>query len=110
MNKRIALIVAVGVFALVGARIATGGPAGLIWDDGHYARPGSLDDGKELRPEARISLAEANAAAQRAASGDLGRVDLEHHNGRLVYTVDVGDREVHVDALNGRVVAITRRD
>jgi uncharacterized membrane protein YkoI len=110
MKKRIALIVAVGVLALVGARIATGGPAGLIWDDGHHARPGSLDDGKELRSQARISLVEANAAAQRAASGDLGQVDLEHDNGRLVYTVDIGSREVHVDATDGRIVAINPRD
>jgi hypothetical protein len=115
MKKRIAVI-AVAVSAavllvLVGATLAFGGPgARLIHDDGVWVKPGSLDDGKDLQPQAAISLDRAIASAQKAASGDLGQVDLEHYRGRLVYMVDVGNQEVRVDAANGRVVAISPRD
>jgi uncharacterized membrane protein YkoI len=112
MSKRITLLAAGLVTAAalaVGGTFAFGGGAG-IWDDGHFATPGSLDDGKELLPETRITLAEANAAAQKAASGSLGQVDLERDRGRVVYMVDVGDREVRVDATDGSIVAIGPRD
>ena len=70
-------------------------------------RPGSLDDGKDLQSQASISLRRAIAEARRAASGPLGQVDLEHYESHLVYSVDVGDQEVRVDANNGSVVAIS---
>ena len=71
-----------------------GGGTG-IWDDGHFARPGSLDDGKDLLPQTTISLAQANAAAAaRGQSGALGQVDLEHDERTVVYTVDIGNQEV----------------
>jgi uncharacterized membrane protein YkoI len=98
------------VLMLIGATLAFGGPGRLIYDDGAYVKPGSLDDGKELRPQASITLQEAITAAQNAASGSLGQVDLEHYEGRLVYTVDVGDREVKVDAANGRIDGVVPRD
>jgi uncharacterized membrane protein YkoI len=115
MRNRIAVI-AVAVSAavllvLVGATLAFGGPgARLINDDGVWVKPGSLDDGKDLQPQASISLDRAIASAQKSASGDLGQVDLEHYRGRLVYMVDVGNQEVRVDAANGRVVALSPRD
>ena len=115
MKKRIALIVsavaATAVLLLVGATLAFGGPgARLIDDDGVWVKPGSLDDGKNLQPQASITLGRAIASAQKAASGPLGQVDLEHYRGRLVYMVDVGDQEVRVDAAGGNVVAISPRD
>lgn len=110
MKKRIALIftslTAAAVFVLVGATFAFGGPRGLILDDGHFVQPGSLDDGKDLRSQTSISLKQAVANAQRTASGSLGQVDLEHYGSRLVYSVDVGNQEVRVDAANGTVLAI----
>jgi hypothetical protein len=110
-EKRIALIVSVAaVLMLVGATLAFGGPGRLLYDDGAYVKPGSLDDGKDLRSQATVSLKQAVANAQTAAAGDLGQVDLEHYESRLVYTVDVGDQEVHVDATNGRIDGITPRD
>jgi uncharacterized membrane protein YkoI len=115
MKKRIAAI-AVAVSAavllvLAGATLAFGGPgARLINDDGVWVKPGSLDDGKDLQPQASIALDRAIASAQKAASGGLGQVDLEHYRGRLVYMVDVGNQEVRVDAANGNVVAISPRD
>ena len=68
-----------------------------------------LDDGKDLLPQTTIGLAQANAAAQRAAEGDLGQVDLEHYDGKVVYSVDVGDREVKVDAADGSIAGIVPR-
>jgi uncharacterized membrane protein YkoI len=114
MRKRFVLIFAAvsaaAVLVLAGATLAFGGPGRLIYDDGAYFKPGSLDDGKDLQSQAAVSLRQAVANAQRAATGSLGQVDLEHFEGRLVYTVDVGDNEVHVDAANGRIDGITPRD
>ena len=111
MRKRlIVVLVLAAVAVLVGATFAFGGPRGLIWDDGHYAQPGSLDDGKDLLPQAKVALTDAVSTAQQTRSGALGQVDLEHFHGTLVFTVDVGNSEVHVDAVTGKVVAVTPRD
>ena len=115
MQKRIAVIAAVVsaavLLVLVGATLAFGGPgARLINDDGVWVKPGSLDDGKDLQPQASITLEQAIASAREAASGPLDQVDLEHYRGRVVYMVDVGNQEVRVDAANGDVVAISPRD
>jgi uncharacterized membrane protein YkoI len=107
MSKRIALLAAVAaVLALAGAAFAFGGGGGLINDDGHLVKPGTLDDGKQFLPQTSITTAQAVASAQRAESGQLGQVDLESHGGRIVYIVDVGNREVGVDATDGSVVSI----
>jgi uncharacterized membrane protein YkoI len=105
-----AALAAAAALVLGGATLAFGGGSGLIWDDGHAVKPGSLDDGKGLLPQTKVTLAQANAAAQQAATGVLGQVDLEQLDGRVVYSVDVGDREVRVDAVNGRVLDIRARD
>ena len=97
-------------FLCGGASFALGGGPSAIWDDDHFAQPGTLDDGKDLLPQTKISLAQAVARAQQAASGSLGQVDLERFRGRVVYMVDVGDHEVRVDAASGETVAITPRD
>jgi uncharacterized membrane protein YkoI len=111
MRKRLilAVIAVVAIVLVAGAALAIGGGRG-IWDDNHYAKPGSLDDGKDLLPQTKIPLAQAIASAQQAASGSLGQVDLEHYRSQLVYTVDVGSQEVHVSAADGSVVGITPRD
>jgi peptidase YpeB-like protein len=113
MKKRIALIVtslaATVAFVLAGATLAFGGPSGLIFDDGAYVKPGSLDDGKALQSQAAITLRTAVANAQRAAPGQLGQVDLERSGSRLVYMVDVGNQEVRVDAANGSIAEISPR-
>jgi uncharacterized membrane protein YkoI len=111
MRRRIIAVTVLAVLVvLTAATFAFGGPKGLIWDDGHYAKPGSLDDGKELLAQTQVSLAEAVTTAKGAASAALGQVDLEHFRGGIVYTVDIGDQEVHVDATSGKVVAIDPRD
>jgi uncharacterized membrane protein YkoI len=112
MRTRITIVAAALVAAaalVLGGSFALGGGSG-IWDDNHFAAPGSLDDGKDLLPQTTITLAQANATAQRAATGGLGQVDLEHYDGRVVYSVDVGDNEVKVDAADGSIVGIVPRD
>lgn len=111
MKKRLAVVVA--ALAAIAALLAGGAISaghGLIWDDGKAVTPGSLDDGKNLLPQTTISLAEANAAAQRAASGSLGQTDLERSGNRVVYVVDVGSQEVSVDAADGSIASIASRD
>ena len=110
MKRKLVVLVVAAALMLVGATLAFGGPGRLVYDDGAYVKPGSLDDGKELRPQASITLPQAIAAAQNAASGSLGQVDLERFQSRLVYTVDVGDHEVKVDAANGRIDGVVPRD
>jgi len=110
MRKRSAIVlaalVAAAALVLGGATLAVGGGHGLIFDDGHYVQPGSLDDGKDLLPSTKITLEQAVADAQRAATGRLGQVDLERYGGRVVYKVDVGDQEVRVDAADGSIAAV----
>jgi uncharacterized membrane protein YkoI len=111
MRRRIIVVSFLAVIAVLAASaLAFGGPRGLIWDDGHYAKPGALDDGKDLLSQTSVSLSSAVAKAQRTATGALGQVDLERYHGAIVYMVDVGDQEVRVDAATGKVVAITPRD
>jgi hypothetical protein len=83
-------VAVVAALTLVFATGVVGGARGLIFDDGAYYQPGSLDDGKDLLAQTTVSLAGADATAQRVAEGELGQVDLEHFGDRIVYNVDVG--------------------
>lgn len=106
----LATVAVVSALTLVFTTGAIGGARGLIFDDGAFYQPGSLDDGKDLLPETTVSLADANATAQRVAQGGLGQVDLEHFGDRIVFSVDVGSQEVRVDANSGVVVDVRPRD
>ena len=106
----LATLAVTAALTLVFATGAVGGARGLIFDDGAYYQPGSLDDGKDLLPQTTVSLADADATAQRVAEGHLGQVDLEHFGDRIVYSVDVGSQEVRVDANSGIVVDVRPRD
>lgn len=86
--------------------------AGLIReqeDDAVVVPAGTLDDGEELLPQADISIDDAIASAQAAVPGatsaDIGEIDLEDFNGTLVFNVDVGDKDVKVDASTGDILA-----
>ena len=80
-------------------------------EDGDIQAPsGTLDDGKDLLPQAGITLEQAVAAAQGAASGPVGEIDLEHWQGKLVFNVDVGDKDVKVDAQTGAVLSADSTD
>lgn len=71
---------------------------------------GALDDGKDLLPKASISLSQAVATAQTAATGAVDEVDLEYWNSKLVYNVDVGSKDVKVDAVTGAVLDASMDD
>jgi uncharacterized membrane protein YkoI len=71
---------------------------------------GQIDDGADLLPQASVTLEQAISAAQSAASGEVGEVDLEHYQGKLVFNVDVGDKDVKVDAMDGSIVAVDADD
>jgi uncharacterized membrane protein YkoI len=111
MQKKITGL-AVGVIALGGlGGVASAKPS----HKAHHHRAAAavasrMDDGKDLLPQAKITEQQAIAAAQRVASGDLNEVDLEHLDGVLVYTVDVGAKDVKVDATSGKVVDVAQDD
>ena len=70
----------------------------------------TIDDGQALLPLAGISLEAAVEAAQGAASGAVGEVDLEYVDDRLVFNVDIGEQDVKVDASSGAVLSVDMDD
>ena len=70
------------------------------------ATPGSLTQGQDLLPLAKVTVEDAIATAQGEVIGDLGSVELEERDGTLVYEVTIGDQEVFVDAATGAVVSV----
>jgi len=103
MRKSIILTAVTGAAVAAAAGVALGAGSGT-------QAASRLDDGKDLLPQATISERQAIDAAQGAASGALNEVDLEHYDGKLVYNVDVGTKDVKVDAATGRVLGATSDD
>jgi len=91
---------------LVVLGLASAGGVGIAAANGGF----SLDDGKDLASQAEISQQQAEKAAQSAAPGNLGETDLEDYEGDLVYNVDVGSKDVKVDATTGKVLAVSDDD
>lgn len=69
-----------------------------------------LDDGTELQTRASVTLAQAVAAAQTAATGAVDEIDLEYWHDTLVYNVDIGSKDVKVDAATGDVLEASADD
>ena len=113
INRVSGIVAAVAVLMLaltavtVTARVTNAG-GGDGDDDAteQQVAPGTLDDGEEFLSRATITLDQAIAAAQGAASGSIGEVDLEEYHGRLAFNVDVGDSDVKIDAATGEVLGI----
>jgi uncharacterized membrane protein YkoI len=107
-----------GVIALaMGASLVVGGALGASAqeDEGPNEEEssvpaGTLDDGADLVGQADITIDEAISAAQTAASGAIGEVDLEYVGNVLVYNVDVGTQDVKIDATTGEVVSVDMDD
>ncbi len=112
MPSKLALLAAATAAAgtITGVAVAGSGHHAIAAGHRAAAQASRLDDGAALLPQATITEQQAIAAAQRAASGALDEVDLEQHDGRLVFNVDVGGSDVKVDAATGQVVASTRDD
>ena len=105
LRKRWYAIVLVAALLIAGAATLT-----TPWGGASAGQSGVFDDGKELLSQAEISVADAIAAAQTATSGNVGEVDLEYWDGKLVFNVDVGDKDVKVDAKTGKVLDATQED
>jgi uncharacterized membrane protein YkoI len=87
---------------------AIGAAAGVAFAAGGSSAPAPssrIDDGAQLLPQAGITERQAIDAALGAASGKLNEIDLEDYRGTLVFNVDVGQRDVKVDAATGKVLA-----
>ena len=95
---------------LAGVIIPTAGAIMALTRDASAGQSGELDDGKDLLPQAGITLTEAIAAAQGAAQGSVGEVDLEYWQGSLVFNVDVGNQDVKIDAATGAVLGTEGED
>lgn len=98
----------VALLAVTGVGIAATTQRGD--DNGPPAASGTIDDGAELLPQARLTVEQAIATAQQAVAGESGEVDLEYYGDSLVFNVDVGDRDVKVDAQTGAVLASDHDD
>jgi uncharacterized membrane protein YkoI len=81
-----------------------------ISEDESQVAPGTIDDGRDLLPQAKITVEQAIEAAQNAQTGAIGEIDLEHFKGHLVFNVDVGDKDVKVDAEDGTVLSLDSDD
>ena len=73
-------------------------------------RPGTVSEGAELLPRAKITVDEALAAAQAAEPGEVHGAELEREDGRLLFEIEIGDKEILVDANDGRVVSVETDD
>ena len=73
-------------------------------------RPGTVSEGAELLPRAKITVDEAVAAAQAAEPGDVHGAELEQEDGRLLFEIEIGNKEILVDANDGRVVSVETDD
>lgn len=70
------------------------------------AAPGSLEEGQDLLSKATIPLDQAISTAQKEVQGKLGTVSLSDEDGSLVYSVEIGDQEVKIDAADGSVITV----
>ena len=110
-KRRNWIVAVIAVVGLTGAMLAfttrgTGAqvPNEVLAETEISAGAGQIDDGASLLPDASITLEQAVSAAQAAAHGPVGEVDLEYYAGKLVFNAEVGPVDVKVDAGNGDVL------
>ncbi|WP_414620356.1 PepSY domain-containing protein [Calothrix sp. CCY 0018] len=78
---------------------------------------GETDDDAEEQQETakyqsltKITFEQAKQAAEAAVGGKAKKVELENEDGNLVYEVEIGKKEVIVDAGNGKVLYTENED
>jgi uncharacterized membrane protein YkoI len=64
----------------------------------------------KLRSLAKITPQQAKQEAEAAQKGQASSVKLENEDGNLIYSVLIGQKEVQVDAGNGRVLYTEARN
>lgn len=81
-------------------------------DAGEAEEIGESDEANEkeestaLASQAKITTDQAKEAALAAVPGTVNKIELDNENGYLVYSVEIGDKEVKVDANTGKVLKI----
>lgn len=63
-----------------------------------------VTEAQQLASLAKISQAQAKAAAEKSVGGTATNATLESENGNIVYVVTIGSQEVKVDAGNGAIL------
>jgi uncharacterized membrane protein YkoI len=63
-----------------------------------------VQDAAKLQPLAKITAKQAQQAAEATVRGKVKSVKLENEDGNLIYAVEIGQKEVTVDAGNGKVL------
>ncbi|MDQ3547558.1 MAG: PepSY domain-containing protein [Chloroflexota bacterium] len=106
LSKRTAIIGGIVLLTAGGGTAALASDVDLIdnW------RGGRLDDGRRMLSDADISVEEAIAIAEGAATGRVDDIELERFGDRLLYQIEVGRADVFVDANSGEVVAVDPDD
>ncbi|CCI03018.1 PepSY domain-containing protein [Microcystis aeruginosa] len=113
LSGAIALTSMIGVSQLVWAQPS---PVVLV---AQHSKPEEVNDANEqqnsdlkeqqqilrLQSQARITLTQAIQKAEAAQGGSATSGELETENGSLIYAVSIGQKEVIVDAGNGRILA-----
>jgi uncharacterized membrane protein YkoI len=74
-------------------------------NDAANEQVGDQKESAKLQPLAKITSRQAQQAAESAQGGQAKNVKLENENGNLVYAVEIGNREVTVDAGNGKILS-----
>lgn len=113
-GSAIALMVAIGLSRLTWA---TPSPVVLV---SQHSQPQKTTNSEEpqdndlaeqqqrlrLQPQTQISLTQAVQTAESTQRSRATSAELESENNSLIYTVNVGLKEVIVDAGNGRILAV----
>lgn len=81
--------------------------AEAVGGDGDGETKDDAEEQKEsanLQSLAKISPQQAKQTAEKAIGGQASQVELENEDGNLVYSVIIGQKEVKVDAGNGKIL------
>jgi uncharacterized membrane protein YkoI len=74
--------------------------------EAQYEGLSEADEASALAPLAKITPDDASAAAQAEVPGQVQKVELDNENGSLVYSVEIGGKDVKVDAGTGAVLLV----
>ncbi len=119
MKLRTIVISLAAAVAVAAAMAAMADSRGKPAEDKEDGLKGSIAVGKEadakLLSMARISLADAVAAAVAKVPGKCWKAELEPEDGSLIYTIQVvtkgGEwKEIAIDAGNGKVLLVEKGD
>lgn len=65
-------------------------------------------EASQLQRLAKITPQQAQQIAEKAVGGQAQRVKLDNENGNLIYSVEIEQQEVNIDAGNGQVLYVQK--